>query len=435
MPPVTTRELLRLALPSVAFAILTQGFRVVDQYFIQNAGTAAQAAVGSSVFVVIVWFGAFWLVAGGASPLVARATGAADPKLRREVLGQALALAVALGLGMSAVGVVGAEALSAALGLTGDTAEACTIYLRTLSWTLLPLALTPLVDQAFIAMGSARVPALLQGVSLALNIALTPLFIGWWGVAGAALASNLSRGVTTVVAGAVLWRQAGLTRADVRFGPQVRRIVRLGMPITVGTVAYALVYWAMLYTTISPLGPHVNAALGIGFAALESVSWPAFNGLSMAVASFTGRALGAGAPERAWEAVRRSLPWSTGLGLGFGLLFWFGGPYLTGLFTDDPAVHEAATTYARILAFSQLFVAWEALGEGVLSGAGATRAVFWISTPFNLLRIPLAWALAWPFGWGAAGVWWAINLTSLGKALVKGEVVRRGGWSRLEIDG
>ena len=44
-----------------------------------------------------------------------------------------------------------------------------------------------------------------------------------------------------------------------------------------GVAAYALTYWGILATTVSPMGPHVNAALGIGFSALEGVTWPAFH--------------------------------------------------------------------------------------------------------------------------------------------------------------
>ena len=96
-------------------------------------------------------------------------------------------------------------------------------------------------------------------------------------------------------------------------------------------------------------------------------------------------------------------------------------------------MHQAATEYAVILAASQLFIAWEVLSEGVLAGAGDTRTVFWYSAPFNLLRIPLAWALASPLGLGAAGIWWAINLTTYAKAILKGWATWRGRWAELVL--
>jgi len=426
---------MRLALPGMAFAIMTHAYRTVDQFWIQGVSTEAQAAIGSSVFVLFTFFAAFELVSGGAGPLIARATGANDPEARRRVLGTSLWAAVGMGLLISLIGGVGAPWLSAALGLTGQTAAECTTYLRVLSVTILPLALTPLVDQAFIAQGNTRSPMILQGLSLGLNFALTPLLIFGLdlGIAGAALASNASRAVATAIGLAWLKESTGLRWGDIRPSPELRRVLKVGSPVAGGVLTYALVYWALLYFVVSPLGPHINAALGIGFSALESVTWPAFHGVSLAVASVVGRSLGAGRPEEARRAVKLALPLITGMGITASLTFWLGGSFLTGLFTEDPRVHEAATQYAMLLAVSQLAVAWEALFEGALAGAGDTKTVFWLSTPANILRVPLAWALALSFGWGAAGVWWAINMTTWAKAAGKGYMTWRGRWAELEI--
>ena len=53
--------------------------------------------------------------------------------------------------------------------------------------------------------------------------------------------------------------------------------------------------------------------------------------------------------------------------------------------------------------------------------------------PFNLLRIPLAYAFAFPLGMGAAGVWWAINVSSWLKTSAKLVALFRGKWLELEI--
>ncbi|MFN7147180.1 MAG: MATE family efflux transporter, partial [Myxococcota bacterium] len=203
-------------------------------------------------------------------------------------------------------------------------------------------------------------------------------------------------------------------------------MARIGAPITINTLCYSAVYFLLLRYTISPLGPATNAALGIGFSALEGLTWPMFLGVSLGVSSLVGRHLGAGRPEEAERAARLAFPLSTALGLGAAALFWFGAEPLCAPFTDDPEVLAAAIVYARTLAWSQVFVSWEALAEGVLAGAGDTRTIFLFSAPINALRVPLAFALAFPLGWGAAGVWWAINLTSFVKATAKGGAAARG---------
>ncbi len=413
--------------------VLTTGYRIVDQFFMQFVSVPAQAAVGSSVFVAIVFHAAFEILAAGAGPLVARATGAGDEDQRRAVVGSALGGAVVVTAGLMVVGSIGAEAIAGSVGLNGATREAFCDYLTVLSLTIFPLVLTPVVDQSFLSIGQARLPMVLHAASLILNAILTPLFVlnleG--GIMGAALASNLSRAVTTGTGLVLLSREIGLGPAHVRLRHPLGRVLRIGAPMAASTAMYALVYWALLRWTVSPLGPHVNAALGIGFSALEGVTWPVFHGTAIAVASLVGRYLGAGRPDLALGAVKLAFYPVTGLGLVASAGFYFLGAELAGLFTDDPAVLAEATRYAVILSASQLFVAWESLSEGVLAGAGDTASVFRWSTPFNVLRIPLAWALAIHLGAGAAGVWWAINLTTYAKVLGKGLAVIRGRW--LEI--
>lgn len=435
MTDLTTRDLVKLAVPSVLFAVLTHAYRSVDQFWIQGVSTAAQGALGASAFVIILFAAIIIVLSSGASPLIARAAGANDPAALRRALGAGLSGVLGITAFLMVSGVLGADLIAHSLGLKGEIASECAAYLRMLSWTIFPLVLAPLVDQAFIAIGNARLPMTLHAISLALNIALTPLFIYdlEMGIGGAALASNLSRAVTTFIGFFILWRRTGMTVADVRGGEELRRVLRIGFPVSVSVAAYTLVYWAMLVTSISRLGEEVNAALGIGFSALEGLTWPCFHGLSLAVSSFVGRSIGAGRPDQAIAVVRKALPLSTAMGVIAMAVFFFFGPFLTGLFTEDPAVHEQAIVYTLILAFSQPFVAWEALFEGCLLGAGDTRTVFWLSAPINLVRIPLAWALAFPLGWGAGGIWWAINITTVIKAALKGLAVRRGKWTTLEI--
>ncbi len=435
LPPLTTGEVLRLAIPSAIFAVLTNAFRAVDQYWIQGVSTEAQGAIGASTFVVILFYACFVLVSAGAGPLVARAVGARDPDAVRRVLGASVGGTLSVAVLCTAAGVLGAQGVAWSIGLEGEIAAEFTTYLKVLSWTILPLALTPLVDQCFISLGNSRLPMMLHAVSLALNMVLTPLFINHfgWGIAGAALASNLSRAATTSIGLWLLFRHTGLTLSEIRLGGPLRRVLRIGWPAALGVATYTLVYWALLKTSISPLGPEVNAALGIGFSALEGFTWPAFHGVSLAVGSLVGRNLGANRPDRAWATVRLALPLSTGLGLFAWGVFWFAGGPLTAFFTQDAVVHAHATTYTLVIAWSQIFVAWEALAEGVLSGAGDTRTVFWASFPLNALRIPLAWILAFPLGMAAPGIWWAINGTTILKALLKWWWVRKGAWASLEI--
>lgn len=438
LPPITAGQLLRLAAPAAASAILNNAFRVIDQLAAGSISTPAQAAIGSCVFVLIAIYSLHVVVAGGAGPLYARGVGAGDLELRRSVVRAGVRGCLVVALGVGAIGLVGAGAISQLLGLDATTAPLATAFLRTICILDIPLALGPFLDACFVASGRTGTMMVLQITAAILNAALNPILIhgAGLGVTGAAIATAVSRGVTSLIGLSFLLREVGLRPADLlsrQDTDTLKRILRVGAPLTVNGIAYAGVYFLVLRTSISPMGPVQNAALGIGFSALEGVSYPMFLGVSLGVSSLVGRHLGAGNPREAARALRVAFPLSTGLGLFAGLTFYFGAEALCSPFTHDPQVLAAAIVYAHALAWTQLFVSWEALAEGVLAGAGDSRAIFWLSAPINAMRVPLGWAMAFPLGLGANGVWWALNLTSMLKTLSKGVAAVRGGWMTTKV--
>ena len=430
MKPVTTRAIVVLALPAAASVLLNNMFRVIDQFAVQWLGVDAQAAVGSCTFVLIAAYAVFASVSAGAGPLVARAVGAGDEAGARKLVGNALVGAALIGGAALALIGLCAPWITALVGLEGGAAVAMVTYLRWLAVFGLPLAIAPTVDAIFIARGDTRMVMLLQGGATLLNVVLNPVMIYTLdlGIGGAALATGLSHGTTVLVGLVLVYRKVGLRAADLRLDRTLIRLLRVGLPVAANTMFYAGVYWALLSIAISPLGPETNAALGIGFSALEGFTWPVFWGFSTAVASLVGRYMGAGMVDEAVQTYRRAAPLIMGLGLAASLIFWFGSVPLTDLFSDDVGVLEEAVLYARILSFSQVFVALEALAEGVLGGSGDTGQILRWSAPFNLLRVPLGWAAALPLGFGAAGIWWVINLTTVAKCAGKWSAVLSGRW-------
>ncbi len=435
MEPATTRRLIALALPAAASVVLNNAFRVIDQYAVQWLGVDAQAAVGACTFVLIACFALFVLVSAGAGPLVARAAGAGDVDAQRRVVGNALTCAGLMGVLVLVTLGFSADGIAILVGLEGGPAVQMGTYLKWLAIFGLPLALAPTVDSIFIARGETGAVLGLQVVATGLNLALNPwcIYTLDLGIGGAALATGLSRAVAVAIGMWLLWRRVGPRRRDLVPAPVVRRIAKVGWPVSLNMLYYAGVYWALMAVAISPLGPEVNAALGIGFSALEGFSWPVFWGVSKGISSLVGRHLGAGQPEQAVRTYYLAIPLMGALGLVAGLVFYFGAVPMCGLFTEDPLVLEHAIVYARVLAFSQIFVAWEAMTEGVLLGSGHTRPVLQWSAPINLLRIPLGWLAAFPLGFGAMGIWWVINLTTMAKCLGKWSVVHRGAWRDLRI--
>ena len=433
--PVTSRSLIYLAAPAALSAMLNNAFRVIDQHAVQWLGVDAQAAIASTTFVLIGFFAGYSIISSGAIALISRSVGSNDIMSQKKLIGNALTGAAILGVVILSLSGLLAPWTAAMLGLEDHLAETTEVYLRWHALFCFPQALAPTIDAIFIAYGRTKTVLLLQTTASILNFLLNPIFIYYlgYGIGGAALATGISQSVAVLLGLFLIIRTIKPKTRDYFLDDSIQRIAKVGLPMCWGTLLFAGVYWALLNLVISPLGPAVNAALGIGFSVLEGFTWPVFWGFSMAIASLVGRYLGSNRIDLANQAIRLAFRMMTIAGVIAATVFWFGAYPFCVLFTEDPEVLRQAVLYAQILAFSQLFVAYEALAEGILSGAGDTKTILIWSAPLNLLRIPLCWLYAIYYGYGSAAIWWVINLSTILKALGKWRAVQKGKWRSLDI--
>ena len=421
-----------MTFPAALSAMLNNAYRVIDQYAVQWLGVDAQAAIASCTFVLIAFYAGYTIFASGAIALVAHAVGRGNEKEQKRLIGTALTSAILAGIVILTLSGSLAPWTVLSLGLKGNLAGQAETYLRWHALFCLPQAVMPTLDAIFIAFGRTQTVLVLQVTSSFLNFLLNPVCIYWlgFGIGGSAMATGISEAIALVMGLILLSRSQAFDIKAFRLNRHAFRIIKVGLPMCWGTLVFAGVYWALIRLVISPLGPEVNAALGIGFSVLEGFTWPVFWGFSMGIASIVGRSLGAGELANAQYAIKLAFRLVTVFGLLASAVFWWGGSTLSGIFTNDVGVLEQAVLYAQVLAFSQLFVAYEALAEGILSGSGKTKSIFYWSAPLNILRIPCCWLFAIYYDYGAAGVWWVINVSTLLKSAGKWASVLSGRWQR-----
>lgn len=427
---ISTASLIYLTFPAALSAMLNNAYRVIDQYAVQWLGVDAQAAIASCTFVLIAFFAGYTIFASGAIALVARAVGSENVQEQKRLIGSALTSAILAGVVILSLSGLLAPWTVKSLGLRGNLAIQAETYLHWHAVFCLPQAVMPTLDAIFIAYGRTKTVLALQIIASGLNFVLNPVCIYGldFGIGGSAMATGISEAIAVIIGLILLARTKGFDSKAFRLNKNSVRIIQVGLPMCWGTLVFAGVYWALLRWVISPLGPAVNAALGIGFSVLEGFTWPVFWGFSMGIASIVGRCLGAGELGKALQAIQLAFRLLSLFGLLASAVFWWGGEFLARLFTNDVHVLSQAVLYAKVLAFSQLFVAYEALAEGILSGAGKTKSIFYWSGPLNILRIPCCWLFAIHYGYGAAAVWWVINISTFLKALGKWSTVISGRW-------
>jgi putative MATE family efflux protein len=430
-----SRTIVRVALPSVASALLMTLFTSVDAFWVgTRIGPTGLAAVSTSVFWVWMLIALAEMVAVGLTAVAARRHGQRRPGEAARTVGDALLFSLALGVVAALAGLLMLDWLFAVMQTSPDVTALGKRYLGAY------LVGTPLIfgyfaiDAAFRAAGDTRTPFLLLAVSVIAALLLDPVLILGWGpapalgIAGAAIATILTRGSAFVLGLALLARRSMIRLAGPS-GRTIPAIARIGLPTAATGVIFSLIYVLMTRTT-TQFGTPGLAALGIGHR-VESWAYMVGVGFGAAAAAIVGQNLGAAQVKRAERSGWITAGFASAVGIVAAVVEIIFAEEFASLFTDDPAVIAASASYLRICALSQAFVGAELVLEGALGGAGHTLPPMLTSTTLTALRIPLAaWAAS---RWGITGIWWVICLTATARGIAMMVLWRVGRWKRKSL--
>ena len=198
----TYSRLIRFTIPSIIMMIFTSIYGVVDGIFVSNfAGKTAFAAI-NLIYPPMMVMGAFGFMLGtGGSALVAKTMGEGDRERANKIFSMLVYVAIALGLILTALGVVFIKPISVFLGAEGQMIDDCVTYGNILLPAITFFLLQSLFQSFFI---TAERPQLGLAVTVAAgvtNMVLDALFIAGfgWGLRGAALATGLGIAVGAVI--------------------------------------------------------------------------------------------------------------------------------------------------------------------------------------------------------------------------------------------
>lgn len=428
---------LLLAVPMVLEMSMESLFAVVDVFWVSRLGREAIAVVGITESVMSLIYAVAIGISFAATAIVARRIGEKDPERAAQAAGQIILLGVTVAAGLGLVLGWMAPQLLRWIGADEATVALGTGYARTMLGGNATVFMIFLLNAIFRGAGDATLAMRTLMLSNALNLVLDPCFIFGWGpfpelgVTGAAVATNVGRGVGVIYQ---VWHLTGhASRVRVR-APHLRPNVE-DLKAIAGTsgsgIAQLLISttsWVGLFKILSGFGSAAVAGYTIAIRVVIFALMPAW-GLANAGATLVGQNLGAKKPERAEAAVRIATKFNV-IFLGVvGLGFVLGAQPLVGLFTTDPEVLRLGTQALWIMSVGFPLYAAGMCFEGAFNGAGDT----WTPARLNFFcfwmgQIPLAGVLAHGLGWGPLGVFISVPVGFSVFALWSGVLFRRGKW-------
>ena len=429
--------LVLLSVPMVLEMAMESLFAVVDVFFVSRVSANAVATVGVTESMLTIVYTVAMGLGIGATAVVARRMGEKDDEGAAQAAAQAIALGVVMSITIGVIGWFNAERLLRVMGATPAMIESSLGYTQVMFAGNATVTLLFLNNAIFRGAGDPAIAMRVLWIGNAINMVMDPVLIFGLGpfpelgVTGAAVATNLGRGIAVVIQLWTLW--SGKSRIHIRrqhleLVPAVMwNVCRLSgsgfLQILIDTTSYI-----GLVRVIATFGSDALAGYTIAIRIVIFAMMPAW-GFSNAAATMVGQALGAGKPERAEQAVWTAANYN-GIVLGVvGALFVVFASPIVSIFTTDAAVVPNAVSCLRIVSAGFVFFAYGLVFTQSFNGAGDTWTPTWINLGcFWAWQIPLAWLLAIKMGMGPPGVYIAMTVAFSTLAIISGLIFRRGKW-------
>ena len=195
-------KLIRFTLPTIAMMIFTSIYGVVDGVFVSNCvGSDAFAAVNLIMPVIMILGSTGFMIGTGGSAIVSKTLGEKKLEKASEYFSMLIYLCIVSGVILSAIGIIFIKPIAGLLGATGDIANNCIIYGRTVFFMMTGLFLQN-AFQSFLVV--AEKPKL--GLAVTLLAGFTNMFLDFLfvyvlrlGVFGAAVATGISQFVGAII--------------------------------------------------------------------------------------------------------------------------------------------------------------------------------------------------------------------------------------------
>ena len=440
-----SKAIILLSIPMVLEMIMESVFALVDIFFVSRLGAEAIATVGITESLMTIIYAIGIGLSVGTTALVSRRIGEKKPEEAAVSAVQAIFTGIAVSMIFSAIGIFFAKDLLRLMGASESTVEMGYMYPTIMLGGNGIIMLLFIINAVFRSSGDAAISMRVLWFANILNIILDPLLIFGigpfpeMGVQGAAIATNIGRGV------AVIYQIYLLVKGKYRVKVRVAQIVvKLGemvklVKLSLGAIGQYLIAtssWVFLVWVVTGLGEEVVAGYTIAIRILLFALLPSW-GLANAAATLVGQNLGAKQPDRAERSA-----WVVGIAnmifLGLVSILFIAIPekfisfFVNG--ADEAVVMASGITCLRIISFGFLVYAMGQVMINSINGAGDTTTPVWINfIAFWLLEIPLAYIFTNVLDLHINGVCYAILIGEAAMTMIAIAIFRQGKWKLKQV--
>ena len=416
------KSILLFAIPLFFGQLLQQFYNMADAWvigqFAEDTAFAAVSSAGNLIFLIV---GLFNGISIGGGVVISKYYGAND----QEKLVKAIHTNFLFGLIASVVSTVLGLALVPHIlrwmNTPADVLPDSLCYFQIYFAGVSTVILYNICMSIMRALGDSLHPLHYLIISSLTNVVLDLLFVAVFhmGVAGAAIATVISQGLSVVLCLIRMFRAEDNTRLDLKklhFDREIMaEVLMQGLPtgiqnsvISIGNIA--------VQTNINSFGAYAMAGIG-AYSKIEGFAFLPIMSMSMSLPTFISQNLGAGNASRAKKGAA--------FGIGFGMLtaellglaIYFGAPIVLKIFVENPESIAYGQTHAKITSLFYFLLALSHCAAGALRGCGksfipmAAMLAFWcgvrvvyVNSILNFIPKFQMISVAYPLTWSLSSI-------------------------------
>ena len=415
--PVTLKNIVKFAVPTIAMTVFMSFYTMVDGLFVSNLiGTDALSAVNLTAPVIQLVTAVSTMLATGGSAVIMKKMGEKKTDEAKEDFTFLIIVNIIVGIVMCAAGYLAMDFIFAGMNLSPAVEGYCVEYLSRYLVFTVPILLMNNFTLYMIASEKAVLSLICSVTGGILNMALDYVFIAGldMGIGGAAVATGLGYSVTAVAGLFVFSRKKSL----LHFKKPVFRFRVLGSAAANGCseMATALVTgivtmmfnWTMLYY----VGEDGVAAVTIIMYVLMFAS-SMYTGYSYGVAPMLSFYYGEQNREKLKKLVGLSMKVIAGISMiTAAVSFVLTRPLVSVFARPDNPVYNLAVTGNRICTAALFFIGFNIFASGMFTALsnGIVSAVLAFSRSFVFMLITM---IVLPLILGVNGIWLATPAAEL----------------------
>ena len=417
LKPVTLKNILKFAVPTIAMTVFMSFYTMVDGLFVSNLiGTSALSAINLTAPVIQLVTAVSTMLATGGSAVIMKKMGEHKTEEAKEDFTFLILVNVVVGFLMCGLGYLMMDRIFAGMNLSADVEGYCVEYLSRYLLFTVPILLMNNFTLYMIASEKAALSLVCSVTGGVLNMVLDFVFIAGFGmgISGAAVATGLGYSVTAV-AGLIVFSRK---KSFLHFKKPVMRFKVLagaatnGCPEMATALVTGIITMMFNWTMLRYVGEDGVAAVTIIMYVLMFAS-SLYIGYSYGVAPMLSYYYGEQNHEKLKKLVAVSLKVIAVISVMTVVMsFALTKPLVSVFARPDNPVYGLAVTGNRICTIALFFIGFNIFASGMFTALsnGVVSAVLAFSRSFVFM---LATMLMLPLILGVNGIWLATPAAEL----------------------